>query len=212
VPSDQSLSQASSHSHSRFRRWTSFRSARSSSKKDLRAAQRRGRNPALNLPMLNIAAADDDSNVSSHESHLDDNDELEDHLQIEYATEENVLNTGYEERHDLLEENFLTCPLEEVRTRRQSWSPKQEHPQEILTEQETCCANLKKRWMDKYPKLPLSDEMILRFALCAPRGMFHEASAWKKMKRFDRRYLTLTAAGMEKQLLTKVRTRCVPHH
>jgi hypothetical protein len=148
----------------------------------------------------------------AHAEHRRRRRRQEDHLQIEYATEENVLNTGYEERHDLLEENFLTCPLEEVRTRRQSWSPKQEHPQEILTEQETCCANLKKRWMDKYPKLPLSDEMILRFALCAPRGMFHEASAWKKMKRFDRRYLTLTAAGMEKQLLTKVRTRCVPHH
>jgi hypothetical protein len=155
--------------------------------------------------MLNIIPAEEESLVSSRESQRDDFDELEEHLHIEYGTEQNVLNTGYENRHDLNEKHFLTCPLEEVQEARRAERVSDELPPEVLTDaQQACCSNLKRRWHEKYPKLPLSDEMILRFALCAPRGLFHEPSAWKKMKRFDRRYLTLTAAGMEKQLLTKV--------
>jgi hypothetical protein len=206
-------SSSSSQSTSRFRRWPSFRSK---SKRDTKSMTSSADSKSasktkslLRLPMLSTIPAEEDSVASSRESQRNDFDELEEHLHLEYGKEKNVLNTGYEDRDDLYERNFLTCPLEDVQATRNSATVQDELPPEVLTEaQETCCANLKRRWHEKYPKLPLSDEMILRFALCAPRGLFHEASAWKKMKRFDRRYLTLTAAGMEKQLLTKVSMDC----
>ena len=71
------------------------------------------------------------------------------------------------------------------------------------TEKE-CFDTLKSKWNEKYPDQPFTDAMILRFARCSP-GMekFNEKAAWKVMKKFDRRYLHLKAAGMEDQLLSK---------
>jgi len=50
------------------------------------------------------------------------------------------------------------------------------------------------------------DEMYLRFARCSPGPeKFNAKAAWKVMKNYDSRYLELTAASMEKQILSKVR-------
>jgi hypothetical protein len=75
-----------------------------------------------------------------------------------------------------------------------------------LTEAERgCFDNLKEKWAAKYPDQPFSDQMILRFARCSPgTEKFNEAASWKVMKKFDRKYLTLKAASMEEQLLSKV--------
>ncbi len=46
--------------------------------------------------------------------------------------------------------------------------------------------------------------MYLRFARCSPGPKkFNAKTAWKVMKNFDRKYLTLQATDMEDQLLTK---------
>jgi hypothetical protein len=82
----------------------------------------------------------------------------------------------------------------------------QEQLSGLTKKERECFDNLKKRWESK--EASFSDEMILRFARCSPgRQKFVEAASWKVMKKFDPRYLELTAAKQEKQLLTKVRTR-----
>jgi hypothetical protein len=78
---------------------------------------------------------------------------------------------------------------------------------EALDEAEKKCFDyLNEKWGKKYPKLPFSDEMLLRFARCSPGSKkFNEKESWKVMKKFDRRFLNLTAEGLESQLLSKVR-------
>ncbi|CAJ1950241.1 unnamed protein product [Cylindrotheca closterium] len=76
-----------------------------------------------------------------------------------------------------------------------------------------CFHNLKEKWnkhieenkeKEKTPTHSYSDEMILRFARCSPgRNKFEETASWKVMKKFDPRFLTLTAEEIEKQLLSK---------
>lgn len=68
-----------------------------------------------------------------------------------------------------------------------------------------CFDNIKKTWEDKNPDSPFSDEMYLRFARCSPgKKKFNEKTALRVMKNFDKRYLSLTAVELEKQLVTKV--------
>ena len=82
----------------------------------------------------------------------------------------------------------------------------QEQREALDEAEKKCCDYLKKKWQHKYPELPFSDEMLLRFARCSPGSKkFNELSSWKVMKKYDRRFLGLTAEGLEGQLLTKVR-------
>lgn len=74
----------------------------------------------------------------------------------------------------------------------------------LSPEEKKCFDNLKAKWEAKKDSVPYSDEIILRFARCSPGAKkFNEQSAWKVMNKFDPLYLDLTAAGMEKQLLSK---------
>uniref|UniRef100_A0A6U2FXP7 CRAL-TRIO domain-containing protein n=1 Tax=Pseudictyota dubia TaxID=2749911 RepID=A0A6U2FXP7_9STRA len=67
-----------------------------------------------------------------------------------------------------------------------------------------CVDNLKTRWEKKSSGYAFSDSMYLRFARCSPGPeKFNEEAAWKVMKKFDSRYLTLTAVQQEKQLISK---------
>lgn len=71
--------------------------------------------------------------------------------------------------------------------------------------QRKCVDNLKTRWENKNPNVPFSDEMYLRFSRCSPGPKpFNEKTAWRTMKNFDHRFLSLTAEGMEDQLMSKV--------
>jgi hypothetical protein len=49
------------------------------------------------------------------------------------------------------------------------------------------------------PSNPFSDEVILRFARCAPAGPFVTESAWKVMKKCNPRYMTLTARDLKQR-------------
>lgn len=83
----------------------------------------------------------------------------------------------------------------------------------LSAEEKECYDNLKEKWNKlieenkadgKTPVHSYSDEMLLRFARCSPgRKKFVEEASMKVMKKFDPRYLTLTAEGLEKQLLSK---------
>lgn len=74
---------------------------------------------------------------------------------------------------------------------------------DALTEAEKACFdNLKKKW--EKDGEPFSDEMYLRFARCSPgTKKFNEKASWKVMKKFEKRYLDLKAADLEKQLASK---------
>lgn len=77
-----------------------------------------------------------------------------------------------------------------------------------LNEEEKACFDyLKTKWEDKHPDPAdryFTDEMYLRFARCSPgRKKFQKDPAWKVMKKFDSRYLTMTASSMEAQLMSK---------
>lgn len=66
-----------------------------------------------------------------------------------------------------------------------------------------CLDELKKTWENGNGP-GFADEMYLRFARCSPgRKKFNKNASLKVMKKFDQRYLTLTAASLETQLLSK---------
>lgn len=72
------------------------------------------------------------------------------------------------------------------------------------TERE-CFDTLKKIWEEKHPDSPFADEMYLRFARCSPGAKkFNEKAAFKVMQKFDKRFLSLVAAGLGIQLMSKV--------
>lgn len=74
----------------------------------------------------------------------------------------------------------------------------------LTKEERECFESLKSRWLE-YAEFRFDDEMILRFARCSPgKKKFNEKASWKVMKRFDKRYLDLTASKLEGQLLTQV--------
>lgn len=80
----------------------------------------------------------------------------------------------------------------------------QEQIDSLEPSERECFDNLKKKWEDKHPDEPFPDAMYLRFARCSPGAKkFNESASWKVMKKFDRRYLTLKAADIEDQLLSK---------
>lgn len=82
----------------------------------------------------------------------------------------------------------------------------QEQLDELGGDELKCFQTLKEKWHASHPDQPLSDEMCLRFARCSPGvKKFNSKASAKVMKKFDRRYLTLTAASMEDQLLSMVR-------
>ena len=146
------------------------------------------------------------ASVASQESEVS---ELAVHLQHEYETASVVENErdavpARKSKPDESLYSFLRSKRQRRAQRRMTHVATAEAVTERTEAQQVCCDNLRMRWLEKYPSAPLSDDMVLRFALSAPRGKYHESSAWRRMKRFDRRYLTLTASGMEKQLLTKV--------
>jgi len=71
-------------------------------------------------------------------------------------------------------------------------------------------ATLRRRW-EGQPEIPhaFDDAMLLRFARCSPGPeKFNVEAAWKVMRKYDGRYLTLTSADLEEQLRT--RTLFVP--
>mmetsp|Transcript_5433 Transcript_5433/g.13600 ORF Transcript_5433/g.13600 Transcript_5433/m.13600 type:complete len:265 (+) Transcript_5433:232-1026(+) len=64
---------------------------------------------------------------------------------------------------------------------------------------------LKQKW-ESQKKVPheFDDAMYLRFARCSPGPKkFNVETAWKVMKKYDGRYLKLSAEALEDQLLTK---------
>lgn len=152
---------------------------------------------------------DGDNSLVSHDS---DDSELAAHLEHEYDTASETSSAHIDKSDLSLAQQYRNDRLLYAALRSQSKGSSTEiktHKKKKPTDKRTaaqqiCCDNLKVRWMARSPEAPLSDDMILRFALAAPRGRFHENSAWKRMKRFDRRYLTLTAKGLERQLRTKV--------
>lgn len=74
----------------------------------------------------------------------------------------------------------------------------------LSEEEKECFDNLKGKWAEKYPDQSFDDKMVLRFAYCSPGAKkFNEKSAWKVMKNFDRRFLSLNAVDMEEQLMSK---------
>mmetsp|Transcript_33925 Transcript_33925/g.50652 ORF Transcript_33925/g.50652 Transcript_33925/m.50652 type:complete len:275 (-) Transcript_33925:339-1163(-) len=74
----------------------------------------------------------------------------------------------------------------------------------LSTEERACYDELKSRWEKKDRGFVYPDEMYLRFARCSPGPeKFNAKAAWKVMKNYDSRYLGLTAASMEKQILSK---------
>jgi hypothetical protein len=83
----------------------------------------------------------------------------------------------------------------------------QEQIDSLMREEINCVDTLKAKWNKEHPNEEdqFSDEMILRFARCSPgTKKFNPKAAYKVMKKYDRRYLTLSAYSMEKQLLSKV--------
>jgi len=74
-----------------------------------------------------------------------------------------------------------------------------------LTDEERACVDgLREKWEKSHPDEPFDDAMYLRFARCSPgKNKFRKDASYKVMKKFDRRYLTLTAGGMEDQLRSK---------
>mmetsp|Transcript_599 Transcript_599/g.844 ORF Transcript_599/g.844 Transcript_599/m.844 type:complete len:217 (-) Transcript_599:364-1014(-) len=97
----------------------------------------------------------------------------------------------------------------------------EEQLKSLTVEEKECFDELKKKWSEKKGsgddanqngshQHDYSDEMLLRFARCSPgTKKFNPKTAWKVMKKYDPRYLTVTAASMEKQLLSKT-LFCVP--
>jgi len=76
----------------------------------------------------------------------------------------------------------------------------------LSEEEKECFDNLKSKWNKKFPDVAeqFGDGMLLRFAYCSPgKRKFNEQASWKVMKNFDRRFLSLTAVGLEEQLMTK---------
>jgi hypothetical protein len=100
----------------------------------------------------------------------------------------------------------------------QRFAPTGERPIEeqigsLTTAERECFDNLTTKWAKKYPEQPFTDQMILRFARCSPgTEKFNEKASWKVMKKFDRKYLDLKAAGIEDQLLSKVRANSLNHY
>jgi hypothetical protein len=81
----------------------------------------------------------------------------------------------------------------------------EEQIESLQSEEKECFDSLKKKWNTENPEQTFSDEMILRFARCSPgTKKFNSKASYKVMKKYDQRYLTLTAGGMEKQLFSKV--------
>ena len=73
----------------------------------------------------------------------------------------------------------------------------------LTPEEKECFDTLKTKWERKITH-SYSDEMILRFARCSPGvKKFNDKAAMKVMLKFNPGYLELTAAVMEKQLLSK---------
>jgi len=81
-----------------------------------------------------------------------------------------------------------------------------------LTAPEKACLDaIKVKWEKEHMDKPFSDLMYLRFARCSPgRKKFQQDASWKVMKKFDHRYLSLTAEAMEDQLLSKVSSHLLP--
>lgn len=75
-----------------------------------------------------------------------------------------------------------------------------------LTPEERGAVDTLKTTWETQTKVPheFDDAMYLRFARCSPGPKkFNPETAWKVMKKYDVRYLTLNAADLEAQLLTK---------
>ena len=62
---------------------------------------------------------------------------------------------------------------------------------------------LRIKWEARPNRPPFPSEWYLRFAQCSPGVPFTMSTAWKVMKKFERRYLTLSITGMERQLQTQ---------
>jgi hypothetical protein len=68
-----------------------------------------------------------------------------------------------------------------------------------------CINNLKQRWQENNASFDFPEEMYLRFARStAKKKGFNEDKAFKYMRKFNKRYLKLSAHQLEKQLMTKV--------
>lgn len=77
---------------------------------------------------------------------------------------------------------------------------------------QACFEILRNKWHSRFQGQEAPDELILRFVRNSSGGEFNEKAAWRSLKRFNIRYLTLSVHTMEHQLLSKVsrfaRLRC----
>ena len=81
----------------------------------------------------------------------------------------------------------------------------EEQMKALTDEQRDCIDTLRKKWAKEQPDAePFDDAMLLRFARNSPgKTKFNPKTALKTMKKYDRKYSALTAAGLEEQLLSK---------
>lgn len=80
----------------------------------------------------------------------------------------------------------------------------QEQIDSLTADEKACFDGLKSKWEKAYPDKKFSDAMYLRFARCSPgKKKFSKSASYNVMKKFDQRYLELTAAKLEDQLQTK---------
>jgi hypothetical protein len=102
--------------------------------------------------------------------------------------------------YDLIEKELADGPFR--------FAPKDERSVEeqiasLTPDEKQCFNSLKEKWEQKHPESPFSDYMYLRFARCSPgTKKFQEKASFKVMKKFDKRYLELTAESLESQLKT----------
>jgi hypothetical protein len=64
------------------------------------------------------------------------------------------------------------------------------------------------KWQSRHPTIPLSDDLLLRFARCS---LFNDRTAWRTMKKYNRYILSLTAEQLEPELRSKVCTQNCGH-
>lgn len=95
--------------------------------------------------------------------------------------------------------------------------PLEEQLESLTKEERSCYDTLKERWEERVEEKQLKggkskhsgiqlfpDEMYLIFSRCSPGvKKFDVESAWKVMKNYDQRFLTITADKLESQLETK---------
>jgi len=73
----------------------------------------------------------------------------------------------------------------------------------LTIDERRCVTSLQSKWESRANRAPFPPEWYLRFAQCSPGAPFTMSTAWKVMKKFEKRYLSLSITTMERQLVTQ---------